>query len=282
MMVATAFPHQHVALDYAFLLLTHVICADQQIHSQESRALRGLADQAKVNEVTLREMEKILEQDDTQISFEAVVQKISIGQQSEVLRQVMAIAYIDGYFSPLEREMVDRIAQLWGISQREIERMLEEAQGLRNWQTHTDDKDNQLSVEARLLKGFESILSQSLITKLAELAPKNIGQRIEQLQREILLSGPEYDDAIQQCSKIAGEDFKYSVQALNLTDAALKELSKGIQQVIEGIKQKTSGSGEYQTAKGVAEQLEQTRQQLSVEILRDLEAVREAFHAKSA
>jgi uncharacterized tellurite resistance protein B-like protein len=135
MMVATAFPHQHVALDYAFLLLTHIICADQQIHSQESRALRGLADQVKVNEATLQEMEKILEQDDAQISFEAVVQKISIGQQSEVLRQVMAIAYIDGYFSLLEREMVDRIAQLWGISQREIERLLEEAQGFRDWQS---------------------------------------------------------------------------------------------------------------------------------------------------
>ncbi|NJL37058.1 MAG: hypothetical protein HC899_09975 [Leptolyngbyaceae cyanobacterium SM1_4_3] len=57
-------------------------------------------------------------------------------------------------------------------------------------------------------------------------------------------------------------------------------MGNGIQQVIEGIKQKTKGSGEYQTAKGVAEQLEQTRQQLSIEILRDLEAVREAFRAK--
>jgi uncharacterized tellurite resistance protein B-like protein/GTP-binding protein EngB required for normal cell division len=279
-MVATALPDQHVALDYAFLLLTHVICADQQIHSQESRALRSLAEQAKVNQATLQEMEKILEQDDTQISLEAVVQKIPVGQQSEVLRQVMAIAYIDGYFSPLEREVVNQIAQLWGISQHEIERMLEEAQGLRNWQTHTNDENDQLSVGARLLKGAESILSRSLITKLAELAPENVGQRIEQLQREILLSGPEYDDAIQQCSKVAREDFKYSDQALRQTHTALKELGNGIQQVIDGIKQKTSGSGEYQTAKGVAEQLEQTRQQLSVEILRDLEAVREAFRAK--
>lgn len=279
-MVATAFPHQHVALDYAFLLLTHIICADQQIHSQESRALRELADQANVDETTLREMEKILEQDDALISLEVVAQNISVGQRSEAFRQVLAIAYVDGYFSPLEREVVNQIAQLWGISQREIEKMLEEAQGFKNWQTHTDNEDDQLSVGARLLKGAESILSRSLITKLAELAPENIGQRIEQLQREVLLSGPEYDDAIQQCSKIASEDFKYSVQALNLTNTALKELSKGIQQVIEGIKQKTTGLGEYQTAKGVAEQLEQTRQQLSIEILHDLEAVREAFHAK--
>ncbi|MBD1998127.1 50S ribosome-binding GTPase [Leptolyngbya sp. FACHB-541] len=279
-MVATALPHQHVALDYAFLLLTHVICADQQIHSHESRALRSLADQAKVNQATLQEMEKILEQDDTQISFEAVVQKIPVGQQSEAFRQVLAIAYIDGYFSPLEREVVNQLAQLWGISQREIEKMLEEAQGFKNWQTHTDNEDDQLSVGARLLKGAESILSRSLITKLAELAPENIGQRIEQLQREVLLSGPEYDDAIQQCSKIAREDFKYSDQALRQTHTVLKELGNGVQQVIDGIKQKTSGSGEYQTAKGVAEQLEQTRQHLSIEILRDLEAVREAFRAK--
>ncbi|NJL37057.1 MAG: hypothetical protein HC899_09970, partial [Leptolyngbyaceae cyanobacterium SM1_4_3] len=136
-----------------------------------------------------RRWKRFWSNDDTLISLEAVVQNIPIGQQSEVLRQVMAIAYIDGYFSPLEREMVDRIAQLWGISQREIERLLEEAQGLRNWQSHTDDEDNQLSVEARLLKGFESILSQSLITKLVELAPKILDNALSSFSERFYCPG---------------------------------------------------------------------------------------------
>lgn len=279
-MVAIASPQHPAALDYGFLLLTHAICADQQIHSRESQALRALADQVNINEATLQEMEKILGQDDSQISLEDAAQGVPVGQQSEILRQIMAIAYIDGYFSPLEREMVNHLAQSWGIYEHEISQMLEEAQSFGQWQTGTGKEDEALSVGARLLKGAESVLSRSLVKKLAELAPDDIGRRIERLQREILLSGPEYDAAIQQCAKIASEDFKYADQALRLTFVTLRDLGNGIQQVIHEIKQNTIGQGNYQTAKGVADQLEQTRQKLSVEILRDLEAVRGALRAK--
>ncbi len=34
-------------LDYGFLLLTHIVCADQQIHSQESKYLKELGDLAE-------------------------------------------------------------------------------------------------------------------------------------------------------------------------------------------------------------------------------------------
>lgn len=279
-MVVTASP-KHYTLNYGFLLLTHTVCADQQIHSQESRALRDLAEKANINEATLQEMEKILGQDDTQISLIETASKVPTRQRSEVIRQVLAIAYIDGYFSPLEREVVNQIAQLWRIDEYKIEQMLEEAQGFTNWKTDVDDKDDEgLSVGAKLLKGAESLLSRSLVTKLAELAPDYIGQHIEQLQREILLSGPEYDNAIQQCAKVAREDFKYSDQALRMAFTTLRELGNGIQQVIHIIEQKTTGQGQYQTAKGVAEQLEQTQQNLSAEILHGLEAVCEALRAK--
>jgi len=279
-MVATATPQHGAAIDHGFLLLAHVICADQQIHSQESIALRNLAEQANINAATLEEMEKILGQDEAQISLEAAAQNVPVGQRSEVLKQVLAIAYIDGCLSPLEREVVDQIAQLWGIYQQEIAQMLEEAQGFSRGRSPDDEEDDGLSVGARLLKGAESVLSRSLVTKLAELAPENIGQRIERLQREILLAGPEYDDAIQQCAKIAREDFKYSDKALRLTFTSLRDLGNSLQQAIHDIKRTTTGQGQYQTAKGVAEQLEQTRQKLSAEILHELETVREALRAK--
>ena len=278
-MVSTS-PSLSPVLDYGFLLLTHVICADQQIHSQESRALRDLANQASVNEATLQEVEKIFGQDEAKLSLEEAAQQVSIGQRSEAFRQVLAIAYIDGYFSPLEREVVNHIAQLWGIQESEIEQILEVAQGFRQWQNRTDEADDGLSTGARLLKGAESLLSRSLVTKVSELAPESIGQRIERLQREILLSGPEYDEAIQHCAKIAREDFWYADQSLRMTFTALKDLGNGIQQVIQNIQQKTTGDGDHQTAKEVAKQLEQTQQNLSAEILHDLEQVREALQAK--
>ena len=279
-MVNTASSQHRAALDYGFLLLTHIICADQQIHNQESRALRGLADQAHINESTLQEMEKILGQDNLHISLKEATQSVPVGQRSEILRQIMAIAYIDGYFSPLEQEVVNQIAQSWGVYEHEVNQMLEEAQGFGQWRTSTSEEDEGLSVGARLLKGAESVLSRSLVTKLTELAPENLGRRIERLQREILLSGPEYDDAIQQCAKVANEDFKYSDKALRLTFATLKDLGNGIQQLIHDIQQKTSGRGKHQAAKGVADQLEQTRQSLSAEILHNLEEVRKALQAK--
>lgn len=282
-MIAKAPPQSREILDHGFLLLVHMICADQQIHSQESRALGDLVKQTHINEVTLQEMEKILGQDDAHVTLEESAQNVPVGQRSEVLRQVLAIAYIDGYFSPLEREVINQVAQLWGICQDEIEQMLEDAQGFGRWRIHSDAVDEEnggLSVGARLLKGAESLLSRSLITKLAELAPRHIGGQIEQLQRKILLSGPEYDDAVQKCGKIAREDFKYSDQALRIAFSSLRDLGNGLQQVIHTIKQKTVGQGEYETAEDVAKQLEQTQQSLSAEILHDLESVREALQAK--
>lgn len=282
-MVVKASPQHREAIDYRFLLLAHIICADQQIHNQESRALRDLAEQAHVDESTLQEMEKILSQDDAYITLQDTAQNVPVGQRSEVLRQILAIAYIDGYFSPLEREVVNQVAQLWSIYEYEIEQMLEDAQGFSRWRNNVDAVDeekSELSVGAKLLKGAESVLSRSLIAKLAELAPEQIGEQIERLQREILLSGPEYDDAIQQCAKIAREDFKYADQALRITFSSLRDLGSGLQQEIHNIKQKTVGQGEYQTAKNVAKQLEQTRQNLSAEILHNLESVREALRAK--
>lgn len=278
-MESTIFSQDASQLNYGFLLLTHVVCSDQQIHNQEARALRELAEQASINEATLHEMEKILGQDASHLALTDVAQQVPLGQRSEAIRQVMAVAYVDGFFSPLEREEINRIAQLWGIYEHEIEQMLEEAQGFGRWQTDTADQD-ELSIGARLLKGAESVLSRSLITKLAELAPQHISQRIECLQREILLSGPEYDDAIQQCARIANEDFKYANRALRWAFNALKDLGNGIQPVIYEINQKTTGEGEYQAAKEVAKQLEQTRRELSAEILHDLETVREALRSK--
>ncbi|MBF2077006.1 MAG: 50S ribosome-binding GTPase, partial [Synechococcales cyanobacterium T60_A2020_003] len=281
-MVASASPHQSLAIDYGFLLLTHAVCADQQIHNREAKALRELAHQVQINEATIQEMDKILGQDDNQISIEKAVQNVPREQRMEVLRQVMAIAYVDGYFSPLERELITRIAQFWNISPNAIEQILEHAQGLYEEQINNsgDEDKAALSVGAKILKRAESLLSRTLITKLADIAPEGVGQRIEQLQREILLAGPEYDEAIQQCAKIAKEDFKYSNQALRMTYEILRNLGNELQQDIQKIKQTTTGQGQYQTAKDVAEQLEKTRQSLSAEILRNLESVREALKAK--
>lgn len=39
-------------LDYGFLLLTHIVCADGQIHSEELKYLRELGDRVNISQST--------------------------------------------------------------------------------------------------------------------------------------------------------------------------------------------------------------------------------------
>ncbi|HEY9610153.1 TerB family tellurite resistance protein [Allocoleopsis sp.] len=167
-------------LDYPFLLVTHMVCADQQIHSEESKALRELADQVRIGQGSLDEVEKILAQDEQHLSVEDVARKILPGQQSEAMRQILALAYIDGFFSPLEREMIEQVARIWQWSAGEIEQLIQEAEGFTaNRSVNNDKKQAELSVGARLLRGAQSVLSRELVTKLVEIAPENFGRNIK-------------------------------------------------------------------------------------------------------
>ena len=115
--------------------------------------------------------------------------------------------------------------------------------------------------------------------KLGEIAPENVGQQIEQLRREILLAGPEYDDAINKCAAVAVEDYEFAVLALKKTGAALQDLGKGIQKQLEAVNTRNT-KGKGKTAGEVAKQLESTSKSLTVEIIKEIEGVRESLAAK--
>lgn len=269
-------------LDYPFLLVTHMVCADQQIHSKEAKALHELAKLTKVGQKTIAEMEKILAQDEYQISVENVARKVSPGQQNEAMRQILALAYsIDGFFSLLEREKVERLADTCNCSVAEILQIITEVGGFNTNSYDSDNNDEQkLSLGARLLRGIEPILSRSKINKLAEIAPENIGQPIEEPQQKILLSESEYDDAIRQCAAIATENYEYAKLALEGTYSALENLEQDLQNQLQALQSNTSGKGQAKTAAEVAKQLETTRKALTVEIVKELESVRESLTAK--
>jgi uncharacterized tellurite resistance protein B-like protein len=114
-------------LDYPFLLVTHMVCADQQIHSEESKALRELATQISASQRTLAEMEKILAQDENQLSVEDLARKCRPVSKVRPCRQMLAIAYVDGFCSALEREMAEQVARIWNWPAGEVQRQLAEA-----------------------------------------------------------------------------------------------------------------------------------------------------------
>lgn len=179
-------------IDYRFLLLTHLMCADQQIHSEETKALRELSSLAIIGQNTLVEMEKILAQDDNYLSLQEVACRVPPGQQNEAMRQILAIAYIDGYFAPLERELVEQIAHIWNWSTGERDKIIQEAQecNIKRSSSNKDEQSN-LSFAARLLKNEKkSALSRAVISMATKLSPDTIGRKVEQIEREILYQGP--------------------------------------------------------------------------------------------
>lgn len=266
-------------LDYPFLLVTHMVCADRQIHSEESKALRELATQIGASQRTLAEMEKILAQEESQLSVEDLAPKVSPGEQSEAMSQMLAIAYVDGFCSALEREMAEQVARIWNWPPGEVQRQLAEVGAFSDTRFIGEHNQQQKpSIGARFLKGADSLLSRALVDNVAKLTGSE--QKVEQIRREILLTGPEYDEAIRQCAVIADEDYKFAELALESADKALSKLAKNIQVAIEDIKYKTGGKDQATTAKEVAKQLEDTKNSLTAEIIKEIESVRESLRAK--
>jgi tRNA U34 5-carboxymethylaminomethyl modifying GTPase MnmE/TrmE len=268
-------------LDYLFLLLAHTLCADQQIHSKEAQALNELATQANIGQATLDEMEKILAQEENHLKVETVAQRISPGQQNEAIKQVLILAYVSGFFSPLKKEMIEEIVKIWNWPQDDLKRILEEVKGLHPQSENDKDNQEELSFAARFLKNqYTSVLSRSFIRIARKLAPEIIERTIERIEREILLSGPEYDEAIQQCAKIAQEDYQYAKIALKKTFDTLRKLAENLSKTTENISNQVTSKGQANTAKEVAQQLNASRKVLIEEIIKELESVESTFKSK--
>lgn len=268
-------------MDYRLILIAHMICADQQIHSEEAKALHDLADQVNASQQTINETEKIFSQDKDHILLEDAARRINPNQRDESLRQVLAIAYVDGFFSPLEMEMVEKIAQIFNLSGK-LEEIIESAE--REFSANSFNEDDALKpsfgVGAAFLSGLNSPISRWLFGNLSKIAPENIGRKIEKLQREILLSGSGYDEAIKKCSDIAREDYQFAEKALNGTKNSLDRLKDNIQKRLETVKKQATGTGKSSSAEEIFAQLEETRVALTSEIIKEIESLRESLKAK--
>lgn len=270
------------SLNLNILLLAHVICADHQIHYKESKELAEIAKQFRVSEETLVELEKIFVQDDQLIPVEDILARISATERIEAFRQVLAIAYVDGYFAPLEREFVDKVAKIWNISNAEITRMCEEAEGFGNLgKNEIYEESDEVSVGAKILDRAQSVLSSKIVNKLYEIAPDSISKKIEKLQQEILLSGGNYEKAITLCNKISLEDLKYSRNSLTWAYQSLQSFGQSLSQPLNNLNSVAKSNQESQkNAKEIKDKLDKTRNDLFCKILHDIENVRQVLKAK--
>lgn len=268
-------------LDYAFLLLVHLVCADEQVHIEESRHLNDLAVEMHLSAESQQEIEKILNQADDRISVELAAQRLPVNKRQEVLDLLLIIAYSDGFCDPLERYFLECILRVWGMNPEELDRRCAQAESLSRSsrsEVNGSPQDN-LSFGARLLQSADSIFPHSLIETLQKLVPSRTRQKIDELRQEILLAGPEYDTAIAKCEIVANQDIKITEEVLEATQITLHRLMKSFQDTLDKLRKKAA-QGTAQSAQDVVKQLRKDCEELDRHTFHHIEKVRASLQRK--
>ena len=213
-------------------------------------------------------------------ALDILAHQIQPGQQTETLQQLLAVASIDGYVAPLEEAFIEQIAGFWNIPALEVKRLRLKARKQQYSQSVSNAMEDELSLGARLLQGTESVLSRELINRLSEIAPKGWGRQVRELQREILLAGPEYDSAISKCAEVAQKDYRFAEASLKSVRTVLNHLSGNLQDVLDQLSSSITLSGKAENLNAVVTQLDETRQELNETIFQELENIQASIKAR--
>jgi uncharacterized tellurite resistance protein B-like protein len=267
-------------IDYGLLLLAHLVCADDQIHVEEEKMLQTLAKELEASQGTQIALDAILSQAPEAPTVYELSQCIPPGQQTETLKQLFAMACIDGYISPLEKNFIRQVATLWKISDGDVEHLRIEAERSLSSQDKANKTQDDLSIGAYFLKETETVLSRALVKKITQIAPENIRFRIKKLQNKILLEGPEYDKAIKKCAKIAQEDYDFIDRQIKESQKSLRRLRQNIEEVLDQLRSRVESTGKNEALKILLKQLEATHQNLNIKIHQELSELEASLKAK--
>jgi GTP-binding protein EngB required for normal cell division len=171
---------------------------------------------------------------------DVVAQQVPQQQRSWSIGEILVMASIDGFYSPLERQMVEQVGQIWNWSSKKIQGFVESAK------TYT--------------------VAQNI---------QNDSKLHDNLWKD-----SDYRNAIHQCTEIAHQDFIFTESALQAAKTILDNLKTGIEYSLETIQHKNSGNARAETAQEVAKQLETTKQSLEVEIVTKIKDVCQSLDAK--
>jgi GTP-binding protein EngB required for normal cell division/uncharacterized tellurite resistance protein B-like protein len=268
-------------LDYVFLLLVHVVCADEQVHIEESRRLNDLGVEMRLSADTQQEVEKILNQAEDRLGVEVVARRVPVNKRQEALDMLLVMTYVDGFCDPLERVFLEDVLRVWGMNPDELDRRCAQAESL-STSSGSDAGGNpqdDLSFGARILKSVDSIVPQSLLENLQKLVPPRARQRIDELRQEILLAGPDYDTAIAKCEKVANQDIKVTEEVLEATQNTLHGLMKSFQGALDKLGKKAA-QGTAQSVQDVIKQLRTDCEELDRHIFHHIEKVRASLQRK--
>ena len=271
-------------MNYGLLLLAHIICADQQLHSEEIRYLDELIKGTGADKATIEAIENIFSQSENHPSLEECAKSVAREDRQHLLQPILGVTYADGYLAPLEKIAIDQIIEIWKFPKTKVDQAIANAE--QYYRTHrknnlSDNEKADLSISAKVVKVTQTVFSRGLVKKIAEVAPSEIGQKIERLQREVLLAGPEYDEAVLRCAKIAAEDYEFAKSRLEQTEKALEDLQVSINRQTQELQKSLMAGGRSGSAKEVIKQINATKEALESKIVQQLQKIRASLDAKS-
>jgi tRNA U34 5-carboxymethylaminomethyl modifying GTPase MnmE/TrmE len=269
-------------IDYAFLIYVYMICADEQEHIYETRALDLLMKEEGVNAKTKEEAGKIISQEEDRIPVQEVIDSIPEESYLQCIKNLAAFSYVDGYCDPLERDLLDEVAKKWGFTQKELNVFC--AEGESAWAHIAEEAEHlnysqQFNLGEKVVLGADRLINGRLLKFMKKLKLETIRQKLETLENKILLSGPEYNKAIEECRQVAQEDIEFTSPALETTRDILQQLRNTLKIEMENITSSTKANT-ARTAKEVTAFLQETGTYLENEIFKNLEKVNASLYKK--
>lgn len=219
------FPQE--SLDYVLPLAAHMVVADQQVHDRELAIIEALACRPGVSRGAQLYAQAILAAADDAQPFADALRAVPPQHRETALRALAAVALADGVIVSAERTLLDRAAQLWRVPTETVDLYTEEARRYVMVDAQSSEATSP-TLAARVVARVDALLGAQAIDTIGGLVGAK--ERVQSLRREFLLSGPEYDHAIEACAAIARVDLvrcdaelRGSMQAL---DHVLRELRR--------------------------------------------------------
>ena len=225
-------------IDAFAILLAHMVIADEVIDSFELDSLYDLVSGIGASGDAQCQIAAVFSCGEEAPTLQSVIKRISAPDRMAALEGLAVVAAADGVVVDSERKFIKTVARSWRVSAKTVDALLSDKKAAAEEKINrgqTDEPDPELSLGARLLQ----LLGRDIGDVVGQLAGVvNLDEPVRRAQREALLAGPEYDEAIARCAAVAREDFPFAAEGLESGVRALESLVRTVHKAIEGLESK--------------------------------------------
>ncbi|MFP5392342.1 MAG: TerB family tellurite resistance protein, partial [Gammaproteobacteria bacterium] len=263
--------------NFPYLLAVHMLCIDGQLHQHELQFLHGLGESTDIDAATRAAAELVLAQADQHPSLDSVIEQIIPERRPLALSLAATAAHADGVLDKTEERLLAQLKQRWKISDADYQRTLDagrqEAERLLARLRSTARPE--LSTGAKLLGGLEAVIGKKVLDKVvATFGSAAVQEKLHDYRIEAMLSGPQYERAIEACRQVGLHDIDVADACLDATAGALDQVVLALDQRIAH-SQARLGDAPAPAARQALRAMQQDRADLKLLVDEQLQALRD-------